>query len=146
MFNDKRKLATTRTRNRNSNDGLLGKSNEEHRETEAKHNQGDSRVRKSDNLLPLNQSLINETEAKLYNSNDNYCFNMKNSCRIGTWNVRTMLDTTKLDQVLNEMDLFKLDLLGLCETRWPGQGDKLNKNGSSILFSGKGEHEDRLLR
>ncbi|KAK9708744.1 Endonuclease-reverse transcriptase [Popillia japonica] len=79
-----------------------------------------------------------------YNSNDNYCFNMKNSCRIGTWNVRTMLDTTKLDQVLNEMDLFKLDLLGLCETRWPGQGDKLNKNGSSILFSGKGEHEDRL--
>ncbi|KAK9719683.1 hypothetical protein QE152_g22489 [Popillia japonica] len=51
---------------------------------------------------------------------------------------------TKLDQVLNEMDLFKLDLLGLCDTRWPGQGDKLNKNGSTILFSGKGEHEDRL--
>ncbi|KAK9751724.1 hypothetical protein QE152_g4797 [Popillia japonica] len=52
--------------------------------------------------------------------------------------------TTKLDQVLNQMDLYKVDIL--CETRWPGQGDKINKNGSTILFSRKGAHEDRLNR
>jgi hypothetical protein len=45
---------------------------------------------------------------------------MKRQTRIGFWNIRTMLEASKLSQVLKEMIHYKLDLLGLSETRWNG--------------------------
>ena len=37
---------------------------------------------------------------------------------IATWNVRTMNDDGKQDQLLNEMTRFKIDILGASETHW----------------------------
>ena len=37
---------------------------------------------------------------------------------IATWNVRTMNDDGKLDQLLNEVTRFKIDILGASETHW----------------------------
>ena len=45
---------------------------------------------------------------------------------IGTWNMQTMLsdshiDLYKLDLLIEEMKIQKLNILGLCETRWSGE-------------------------
>jgi len=63
-------------------------------------------------------------------------FNVTTSTKIGTWNVRTMFQCGKRAQVLNEMSQYKLDVLGVSEMRWPGQGS-FSSEGYTILYSGK---------
>ena len=38
------------------------------------------------------------------------------------WNVRTMRGLGKLDLLIKELDNINMDLTGLCETRWDGEG------------------------
>ncbi len=38
----------------------------------------------------------------------------KESCRIGTWNVRTMNESTKTAQIVREMTSYNLGILGNC--------------------------------
>ena len=42
--------------------------------------------------------------------------------QFGTWNVRTLQELGKLHLMLKEREQLKLDVLGLCETRWSGEG------------------------
>ena len=98
-----------------------------------------SPFQRADDSLTLNLH-INETKTK----QNNKIFGMKNKTRIGTWNVRTMLETTQLAQIIHEMDLLNIKILGLCETRWPGNGEITNRNGSVLLYSGKEESEKRM--
>jgi hypothetical protein len=42
---------------------------------------------------------------------------------IGTWNIRTMLKTGKLENIKIEMNILDMNILGLCEIRWPDNGD-----------------------
>ena len=69
---------------------------------------------------------------------------MKNKIRIGTWNVRTMLEATQPAQIIHEMDLLNIKILGLCETRLPENGEIINRNGSVLLYSGKEHSEKRM--
>lgn len=48
---------------------------------------------------------------------------VKSIKKIGTWNVRTMLKIGKLENIKIEMRRLSLDILGLCEMRWPTSGD-----------------------
>jgi hypothetical protein len=64
---------------------------------------------------------------------------MKKRTRIGFWNIRIMLEAFRLSQVLKKMTNYKLDLICLCETRWPGSGDLITATGKLLLYS-------RLLR
>jgi len=43
--------------------------------------------------------------------------------RVGAWNVRTMKQLGKLDNLKQEMDRLRLDLVGISEVRWSGIGD-----------------------
>ncbi|KAK9717672.1 hypothetical protein QE152_g23606 [Popillia japonica] len=70
-------------------------------------------------------------------------FGMKNRTRIGTWNVRTMLGPATLAQTIKEMEVLHIKVLGLSEIRWPGQGERLNSNGSLLLYSGRNQDENR---
>ncbi|XP_071638432.1 craniofacial development protein 2-like [Temnothorax longispinosus] len=70
-------------------------------------------------------------------------FGMKSRTRFGTWNIRTMLETSRLAQVIHEMDRYRLQVLGLCETRWPEQGEHITSDGHMLLFSGKPTNELR---
>ena len=57
--------------------------------------------------------------------------------RLGAWNVRTMFETSKTAQVINEMQNYNLDLPCVSECRWTGSGRMVTRDGSIILFSGK---------
>lgn len=45
---------------------------------------------------------------------------------IGTWNVATLLEGDKLENVQLEMTLLKIDILGMSKSHWPSAG--INKN------------------
>ena len=47
-------------------------------------------------------------------------FTTKTKTRIGTWNIRTLYESSRAAQVSSEMHKYNLKVLGLCETRWAG--------------------------
>jgi len=57
--------------------------------------------------------------------------------KIGTWNVRTMLPTGKLENVKREMERAQLNILGLSEVRWKGEGDFTSDDIRVIYGGGK---------
>ena len=59
--------------------------------------------------------------------------NKKNG--IGTWNVRTLYQTGKLEILINQMETLKWDTLGVSETHWIDSG-KFRFEGHKILCSG----------
>lgn len=67
----------------------------------------------------------------------------KHNIRLGTWNVRTMFETSKTAQVIHEMRRYRLDILGISECRWTGSGRQVTSDGSTILYSG---HLDQHIR
>lgn len=62
---------------------------------------------------------------------------MKTRTRIGQWNVRTLTDDARLDQLEQQMQRYKLEIVGLSETRWRDCGDHTTKNGNTLLYCGK---------
>ncbi|KAK9737753.1 hypothetical protein QE152_g10442 [Popillia japonica] len=93
--------------------------------------------RKDFQLLKLENETLKKTNTK------QKIFGMKNRTRIGTWNVRTMLEPATLTQTIKEMEVLHIKVLGLSEIRWSGQGERLNSNGSLRLYSGSNQDEDR---
>ena len=59
---------------------------------------------------------------------------------IGTWNVRTMGQKGKLENVKREMDRYGLSVLGLSEVRWKGEGD-FESDGVRVIYSGGSESQ-----
>ena len=64
----------------------------------------------------------------------------KKDINIGTWNMQTMLDDKhvdlyKLDLLIEEMKQQNLHVLGLCETRWSGEGC-FKRGDYEVQFSG----------
>jgi len=59
--------------------------------------------------------------------------------KIATWNVRTLFQAGKLDNVLLEMNRMRIGCLGLCEIRWTKAGDFI-KDNKRVLFSGGEQH------
>src|SRR5918995_6973269 len=57
---------------------------------------------------------------------------------IGTWNVRTMNEKGKLENVKMEMKRYGLSVLGLSEVRWKGQGDFVSGD-VRVIYSGGSE-------
>ena len=64
-------------------------------------------------------------------------FNAKTAIEIVTWNVFTMQQCGKVQQVFNEMKSYKLDILGVSEMGCTGN-DRTANEGTTILFSGQG--------
>ena len=68
---------------------------------------------------------------------------MKKRTRIGFWNIRTMLEASRLSQVPKEMTNYKLDLLGPSETGWHGSGELITATGELLLYGGRSDEEKR---
>ena len=59
----------------------------------------------------------------------------QNVLRIGTWNVRTLKKTGKLHLILHELEEVNVDIAGLSEIRWTGEGH-FRSGDSTVIFSG----------
>ncbi|GFN73976.1 RNA-directed DNA polymerase from mobile element jockey-like [Plakobranchus ocellatus] len=64
----------------------------------------------------------------------------KDKLNIATWNIRTLLQKGKLENIKQEMERMKLNILGLSEVRWKGAG-KITSGGHEIIYSGGTESE-----
>jgi len=65
-------------------------------------------------------------------------FNAKSITKIGIWNVRTLYQCS-MAQMLREMQAYRLEVLGVSEMRWTGQG-QFSSDGITVLYSG---HNDQ---
>ena len=54
--------------------------------------------------------------------------------RIGTWNLQTMFQKGKLENIKQEMRRMKTNILGLSEVRWQG-ADKITSDEFTIVYS-----------
>ena len=60
---------------------------------------------------------------------------VKTKLRIGFWNVRTMFETAKTHQIVQEMQRYKIHVLGISESRWTDFGQTTTGTGETILHS-----------
>ena len=67
----------------------------------------------------------------------------RTTTKLGTWNVRTMFEVGRAEQIANEMSRYRINLLGISETRWTKSGRFPLASGQTILYSG---HEDDHAR
>ena len=61
---------------------------------------------------------------------------LRDELRIGTWNVRTLLQVASLELLTREMDRCTVQLLGISEMRWTGKGHFTTSDGHTVYFSG----------
>jgi len=67
--------------------------------------------------------------------------NMQNKTfKIGTWNVRSMYQIGKLDNIELEAERLDLDILGISDVRWTGS-NKIQREEFDFIFSGGVKHE-----
>ena len=59
----------------------------------------------------------------------------RHSYKIGTWNVRTLNQGGKLDNLKTEMQKNDVSVLGVSEVRWKGQGE-IRSGGYTLYYSG----------
>ena len=56
----------------------------------------------------------------------------KENFKIATWNVRTMHQEGKLDNIIQEMKRMEIKILGIAELRWNNSG-LIKKNGFTVF-------------
>ena len=61
----------------------------------------------------------------------------KTTTLIGFWNVRTMYDQVRMAQVIAEMKRYKLNILGISESRWTKSRRMKTTTGETVLYSGR---------
>ncbi|XP_060530044.1 craniofacial development protein 2-like [Cylas formicarius] len=59
----------------------------------------------------------------------------QSSCRLGTWNVRTLYTAGKLDNLVQEMERHETDILGLGEVKWLNSGQCTTEK-ATLYYSG----------
>lgn len=66
--------------------------------------------------------------------------NNREILRIGTWNVNTLFQAGKYDNLKKEMNRMKMDFVGVSEVRWKGTG-RCGSDGVEFIYSGGEEHQ-----
>jgi hypothetical protein len=68
-------------------------------------------------------------------------FGMKTKTKIGFWNVRTLRESGKLRQVIKVMEEYRLDILGISETRWLdfGGNDSIKRIYFPLFWCNRGK-------
>ena len=62
---------------------------------------------------------------------------MRNKHKTGMWNIRSMLQLGKVQLLDEEMMRLAVDICGLSEVRWNGQGHFTTLDGHTIVYSGR---------
>ena len=61
----------------------------------------------------------------------------KNIIELGNWNVRTLYRSSNIAQGTREMTSRNIDIMGISETHWTGQGKMQQTEGETIIYSGR---------
>lgn len=96
-------------------------------------------VEKGPRLLSGNQGRGDKLTIGRKNSEDikdKKTIQLRKQMRLGTWNVRSLLQLGKVHMLEREMLKMKVNLCGLAEVRWEGQGHFTTSNGNTIVYSG----------
>ena len=67
----------------------------------------------------------------------------KNVMKIGNWNVRTLYQSGNIAQASREMKKRGIDIMGISETHWTGQGKVVLQRGDTIIHSGREDDNHR---
>ena len=59
----------------------------------------------------------------------------KYKIRVGSWNVRTLYQAGKLQQLLRYMNNYKVEILCVSEARWTDSGMRILASGYTIFYS-----------
>ncbi|KYN00603.1 Craniofacial development protein 2, partial [Cyphomyrmex costatus] len=81
--------------------------------------------------------LIRETNTSLGYRTDTTEMNLsyQKGIRIGTWNIRTLAQASRLAQLSKEMTRCKIKILGLSEVRWKNSGDITTSDNHYMIYS-----------
>ena len=55
--------------------------------------------------------------------------------KVACWKVRTMNADGKTEQIVDEMNNYGIDILGISESRWTGTGKVRLEGGEKVLYS-----------
>jgi len=72
-------------------------------------------VKDSGVIVPRSDLRVGTTSRRITSKEINF--------NIGTWNVRTLRQAGRLENLTSEMDKCELNAVGLSEVRWPGKGE-----------------------
>ena len=85
----------------------------------------------------ISQQIIHVDPVSNKSNPINYC---KQYLSFGTWNVLSLVSSSsQLYQLSQNIDRYRLDLLGLTETHMPGSGTTLLDNSSLLIHSGRAD-------
>ena len=102
----------------------------------------DNSYREEDNVS-LASKLVDEEDVlnlKRRTLSDSAKLKTRDRClKLGTWNVRALYQAGKLDNLIQEMENMRLDILGISETHWVEEG-KIIKENHTLIYSGGKEH------
>ncbi|NSM56165.1 hypothetical protein HET73_00315 [Wolbachia endosymbiont of Atemnus politus] len=72
---------------------------------------------------------------------DKFSFNTRGQVlKVATWNVRTLFQPGKLDNLVEELHSMDIDIAGISEVRWTECG-KITRKGYEFFYSGGDRHE-----
>ena len=67
----------------------------------------------------------------------------RSNISMGKWNVRTLREAGKLDELTHEMNRYRWNILGLCEVRWKSIGETSTQEGQKLYFSGRDDKHEQ---
>jgi len=67
---------------------------------------------------------------------------LKEPIKICTWNVRTMYKVRKINNSIAEMVRLRIDMMGINEIRWPGNGQRIVDNHK--VYHSSNENNKRI--
>ena len=84
----------------------------------------------------------NDSKPPARSSSESAFLTTRGRClKVGTWNVRTLYQPGKFENLIQEMQNMNMDIQGLAETHWTEEGKIIQEN-RTMIYSGGEKHRN----